>query len=160
MTNETKQDFTLRITQANKSDLIVILYEMTLAYLADAKDGYAAKDYKANRQSLNRARACVNELITSLHFEHEIAVCLLSLYIYIHGELAKAELEWDDSHIDNAAKVVTALHGAWKTISQQDDSPALMENTETVYSGLTYGRRAGGVAPYNYSRTSHRGYRV
>jgi flagellar protein FliS len=149
MTNETKQAFTLRISQANKSDLIVILYEMTLVYLADAKAAYAAKDYKGNRQSLNHARACLNELITSLRFEHEIAVCLLSLYIYLHGELAKAELEWDDSHIDNAVKVVTALHIAWETISRQDTSPALMENAEAVYSGLTYGRRAGGVAPYN-----------
>ena len=37
MTKECKQQFTLRITQANKTELIVILYEMLLAYTQDAK---------------------------------------------------------------------------------------------------------------------------
>jgi flagellar protein FliS len=157
MTNATKQAFTLRISNANKSDLIVILYEMTLAYLDDAQDAYEAKNYKSHRQALDRARSCINELIYSLHFEHEIALHLLQLYIYLHGELAKAELEWDDAHIANAVKVVTALHAAWETISQQDASPALMENTETVYSGLTYDRRQ---SLGKYSPVANRGYRI
>ena len=33
MTKECKQQFTLRITQANATQLVVILYEMTLQYL-------------------------------------------------------------------------------------------------------------------------------
>ena len=37
MTKECKQQFTLRITQANSTQLIVILYEMTLQYLADGE---------------------------------------------------------------------------------------------------------------------------
>ncbi|MDR0221381.1 MAG: flagellar protein FliS [Lachnospiraceae bacterium] len=157
MTNQTKQDFTLRITQANKTDLIVILYEMTLAYLADAKDAYAARDYKGNRQSLNHARACVNELITSLDFHYEIAVSLLTLYIYLHKEMAKAELEWDESHLDNAVKVAAALHIAWAQIAPQDESAPLMENAETVYTGMTYDRRQ---ALGNYSPVANRGFRV
>ena len=37
MTKECRQQFTLRITQANKTELIVILYEMILTYLDDAE---------------------------------------------------------------------------------------------------------------------------
>lgn len=37
MTREQKQGFTLRITQANPTQMIVILYEMTLCYVRDAK---------------------------------------------------------------------------------------------------------------------------
>ena len=36
MTREMKQIFTRRITQANRTQLIVILYDMTLTYLKDA----------------------------------------------------------------------------------------------------------------------------
>ena len=36
MKKEEKQDFTLRITQANPTQLVVILYEMLLCYLEDA----------------------------------------------------------------------------------------------------------------------------
>ena len=38
MTKEMKQEFTLRISQANKSGMVVILYEMLLAYLEAAGD--------------------------------------------------------------------------------------------------------------------------
>ena len=37
MTNELKKEYTLRISQANKTQLIVILYEMMLIYVDEAK---------------------------------------------------------------------------------------------------------------------------
>ena len=37
MTDEVRKNFTMRITQANQSGLVVILYEMYLAYLDDAR---------------------------------------------------------------------------------------------------------------------------
>ena len=33
MTKEMKQNYTLRISQANKSELVVIVYEMLLTYI-------------------------------------------------------------------------------------------------------------------------------
>ena len=41
MKKEEKQDFTLRITQANPTQLVVILYEMLLCYLEDAVQALA-----------------------------------------------------------------------------------------------------------------------
>ena len=40
MTKELKQEFTLKISQANKSQLVVILYEMMLTYIGEAKQAY------------------------------------------------------------------------------------------------------------------------
>ena len=42
MTTEKKQMFTRRITQANKTQLTVIVYEMLLAYLEDARAAHDA----------------------------------------------------------------------------------------------------------------------
>ena len=36
MTTEMKKQFTFRISQANATEMVVILYEMTLQYLEDA----------------------------------------------------------------------------------------------------------------------------
>lgn len=44
MTRELKQEYTLRITQANKTQLITILYEMALLYVDEAKAALAAGD--------------------------------------------------------------------------------------------------------------------
>ena len=41
MTKEMKQNYTLRISQANKSELVVIVYEMLLTYIEDAKAAHA-----------------------------------------------------------------------------------------------------------------------
>ena len=41
MTRELKQEYTLRITQANKTQLITILYEMALLYVDEAKAALA-----------------------------------------------------------------------------------------------------------------------
>ena len=53
MTKECKQQFTLRITQANSTQLIVILYEMPLQYLAD---GEQAADDAGLAEAVHRAR--------------------------------------------------------------------------------------------------------
>jgi len=38
MTKELKQEYTLRISRANKSELVVILYEMLIDYIDEAKE--------------------------------------------------------------------------------------------------------------------------
>ena len=70
MTKECKQQFTLRITQANATQLVVILYEMTLQYLADAEQ--AAEDAQF-LEAVRRTRGCINELLNSLHREYSPA---------------------------------------------------------------------------------------
>ena len=49
MTKEMKQNYTLRISQANKSELVVIVYEMLLTYIEDAKAAHANGDTEALR---------------------------------------------------------------------------------------------------------------
>ena len=41
MTKEMKQIFTRRITQANRTQLVVVVYDMLLTYLDDAKKAYS-----------------------------------------------------------------------------------------------------------------------
>ena len=44
MRKEDKQQFTLRITQANPTELVVILYEMLLCYLEDAENALQSEE--------------------------------------------------------------------------------------------------------------------
>ena len=84
MKDELKQQFALRITQANKSELVVILYEMFLTYIGDAKDDLKDQDLKTFCLNIQRARGCLKELMASLNYNYEPASSLLSLYIYIN----------------------------------------------------------------------------
>ena len=140
MTKELKQEFTLRITQANKTQLITILYEMILLYLEEAEQALTKDDKPAYKQAIRKIRDCMNELILSLHLEYELAQNLLQLYLYINSELVQANIHYEKENLHHIEFIIKQLHGAYQKIEKQDTSGPVMENTQTVYAGLTYGR--------------------
>lgn len=140
MTKEMKQDFTLRITQANKTQLITILYEMTLLYIEEAEAALEAEDDTAFRAAIRKVIGCMNELTASLHFEYELAQRLLQLYLYINRELVQASIHRQKENLEHVHRVIGELHSAYQQMEGQDVSAPVMGNTQTVYAGLTYGR--------------------
>lgn len=140
MTKELKQEYTLKITQANKTGLITILYEMVLIYADDAKKAYEKADRMEFREAIRKARGCVDELLASLNFDYGLAMNFLQLYLYVNRELAKAEVRNMDDPLDNIIKVIKGLHEAYKKLDKMDASGPVMENVQTVYAGLTYGK--------------------
>lgn len=140
MKDELKQQFALRITQANKTELIVILYEMFLTYIEDAKTDLQNQDTKTFRLDIQRARGCLKELMGSLNFDYEPAPTLLRLYIYVSRLLVTADLHNEEKELDEAAKIIGKLRDAYAAISKEDKSGPVMGNTQTVYAGLTYSK--------------------
>ena len=139
MTKECKQQFTLRITQANPTQMIVILYEMLLCYLEEAE---GAKDKEELREAVRKARGCVNELMRSLHLEYEPAPTLLQLYLYCIRRLANCETKQDMQAITDIRKVIQPLRDAYAQIEKLNDRGPVMSNSQTVYAGLTYGKNS------------------
>ena len=140
MTKEMKQQFTLKITQANKSQLVVILYEMLLAYLDEADEAHDKGERAGFRDGIRKARGCLKELMASLHFEYEPGQQLLQLYLYANRELARADIHNSKEELSHVRKVMVKLHEAYETVSREDTTAPVMANTQTVYAGLTYGR--------------------
>lgn len=142
MTKELKQEYTLKITQANKTQLIAILYEMLLIYTGEAKEAYAGNDRVGFREGIRKARGCVNELLASLNFDYELVMNFLQLYLYINRELARAEVRNITEPLENTEKVVRQLHTAYEKLGEMDTSGPVMSNVQTVYAGLTYGKNS------------------
>ena len=114
MTKECKQQFTLRITQANSTQLIVILYEMTLQYLAD---GEQAADDAGLAEAVHRARGCIKELLNSLHREYSPAGELSRLYLFCLRRLAVCEVRRDRTILEEIRKVIAPLCDAYRPVS-------------------------------------------
>lgn len=140
MTKELKQEYTLKITQANKTQLITILYEMILIYIDEAKEALDTDDRTAYKGAVRKIRGCMNELTESLNFEYELAFNLLQLYLFINRELVHASIHYDRENLEHVESVIRPLHEAYKQIESQDISGPVMGNAQTVYAGLTYGR--------------------
>lgn len=140
MTSEKKQIYTRRISEANRTQLIVIVYEMAIDYIGDAEDALTRRDTDAFAIALKRAGACVDELMRCLDYQYEISGYLRQLYLFVKMEMIRASGRLDAVHLQNCARTLSRLRDAFDRIAETDDSEAEMGNIETVYAGLTYGR--------------------
>ena len=134
MQDALKKEFTLRITQANRSELIVIIYEMCLAYLKDAIEG------TDRAENITRARACVDELKESLNFEYELSADLLHFYIKVNKLFMQAAAGGRTEPLVEAESAMGRMRDAFVEISKEDDSKPLLHNAQEVYAGYTYGK--------------------
>ena len=137
MTKECKQQFTLRITQANATQLVVILYEMTLQYLADAEQ--AAEDAQF-LEAVRRTRGCINELLNSLHRDTVRRQSFPGCICIVSADWRCAKQKPTERRCRTSRKVIAPLCDAYRQIQDQNSSGPVMNNSQTVYAGLTYGR--------------------
>ena len=156
MTKEKKKEFTLRISQAGEGGLTVILYEITLEYLSDARKSFQRGDMESFADDIHHAQDCIRLQQSSLQMGYEPAGTLLSLYVYLHAELSKALVEMDCSHLDICEKIETDLWRAYVVaVNKQDETP-LMSNSQKIYAGLTYDRNS--MVENSFDFVQSRGY--
>lgn len=140
MTDEKKKEFTLRITNANISELTVILCDMFLTYCGDAKEALTNDKKELFHTEIGRARKVLSELINSLDRNIELSNRVYELYRFVERELIKAEIKLDSSFIVNGEKIINRLNDSYKQVSKNDNSAPLMQNAQEVYAGMTYGK--------------------
>ena len=142
MTSEKKQEFTLRISNANKTQMITILYEILMCYADEAIDLLGAGKKDDAVATLDKAQNCLDELIRSVDRRFELGKNLHRIYLFSKKELTVAAATGSMNKIWRVEKNIRALHEAYKELETYDNSAPMMENIQTVYAGLTYGRSA------------------
>ena len=140
MKAESVKIFTRRITSANKSEIIVIIYDIIEENLALAKKALAEGDKETYRNEIKQAISFVKELLVSLDLNYEVSKNLASLYIYVSRCLNFALVSGKKEEIEAAEKVLRKLGDSFREVAKTDESKPVMENTQRVYAGITYGR--------------------
>lgn len=140
MTKDKIQDFTFRVTTANKTEMIVILYDIGITYIDDAVSKLDCADFKGFRNEIGRIRNTLRELMNSVDTSNEIGANILKLYIFCSRELTSAFLNFDKNSLYHVANIFKNLKEAYEEVSKNDTSGPVMEHAETVFNGLTYNR--------------------
>lgn len=140
MTKEQKQEFTLRITGANKSEMIVILCDMFAVYCEDAVQACEKNDFTEFHNSLRRARNVLCELINSLDRSYDVANRIYEIYRFMERQLIQANVKQSAEPIPDVIRLIQKLNTGYRVVSKEDSSPTIMQNAETVYTGMTYGK--------------------
>ncbi len=134
------REYTARISQANKSELVNIVYELFIYSMDMARQAFNAGDKDMAVKYLKKAQECVCELKRNLNFHYEVSYNLASLYRYVHEQIIASITRRVPVNFDEINKVMTALQNAFIEVSKQDASGAVMQNTQKIYAGLTYGK--------------------
>lgn len=141
MKKEQISDFTRRISQCNRSGLVVIMYDIVFAYFADAKEAYANADWEEFKTAIRKGERAIDELISALNFSYDLAGQLYSIYVFCRDSLAKAMYRRKIEDLELAERLMRRLYDGFVKAAEQDTSEPLMSNTQQVYAGYTYGRQ-------------------
>ncbi|HAG70345.1 MAG TPA: flagellar protein FliS [Lachnospiraceae bacterium] len=140
MTKELIQDYTLKITQANPTEIVVIVYDIAGQYIKDALAAFDEGDYDGFENNCRSARKCVDDLLQALDYSYELAFSLMRIYVFINREISVASVKRSTEGLLNARGLLISLRDAFAQVAREDKSKPVMANTQTVYAGLTYGR--------------------
>ncbi len=140
MNKEAIKAFTARVTQASKSELTVILYEMILTEIREAREAFTKGDMTAFDKELKLAQRYLTELQATLNYSYAISYDLLSLYLYVNKRIIQAILRRIPDTLDSAESVLNKLLIGFEGVRQTDSSGPVMRNTQQLYAGLTYGK--------------------
>lgn len=157
MTSQEINDYGVKISQANKTELIVIMYEMAIKYIDDGLKSLSNNNVEEYRLNLKRSKAVINELTSVLDMSHVISFELRSLYVFMNNVLVRADIRVETDELKRVREMLVKLSKAFKKVSIEDKSGPVMENTQQLYAGLTYSKTSLNVDMYN---DVNRGFKV
>lgn len=159
MTEEMKKGYVARIASANRSELVVLMYEIMDDCLSEAKSSLSTKaDSGEFQKNITRFRGFLNELMGSLDFQYPISHDLMKLYTWIDKKATEVFYVKDIDMIDHIQTLLSKLKEGFEEVAKQDNSTSVMEHAETIYAGLTYGK--GSLNETVDIGNEKRGYRV
>lgn len=140
MTKEEIQEYSLRITQGNKSDLVVVTYDIILKYLEDARKEYQAGEKEKFAFQIKKANEFLAELMGALDLQYPVSIELLKIYRFVQKMLVQAEFQKEPSSLEGLDQILSSLREAFAEVAKQDNSLPFAGSKPQVYAGLTYGR--------------------
>ena len=140
MTKTQIQEFTRRITHANRSGLTLIKFEMLFVYFDDIVRACQENDRQAMTDGVHHADAVLKSFQETLDFQYEISAQLYALYDFHRRQLSKVIIKNSAEGLDQSREMLLKTYHAFQEAAKQDTSGPLMRNAQQVYAGYTYGK--------------------
>ena len=145
MTKEQINEFSMRISQSNKTQIVVITYEIIINHLDSGMISFDNKNVTDFVFNIKKARQFLNQLSSSLDFTQKISFELMNLYMYANDCLVKSEIKQQNVNLSTVRDMMEKLREAFEIVSKDDKSMSVMQGGEKVFQGLTYEKNAMGT---------------
>lgn len=159
MENAKLSEYTARITQANKSELVVVVYDIILDSLKDGIEAYNCDNKEKFVDRVKYSQKFLLELMDTLDHKYEVSKELFRLYVYVNKQLIEACIKMDVTLLDSAVDVLEKLKTGFVGVADQDKSEPVMQNVQPIYAGLTYGKGTLNEISYGVDVTT-RGFKA
>lgn len=110
--------FQTKVSTTDQGQLLIMLYDGALRYLAQARDKILAKDYAAKGILISKVISIINELSASLNLEKggSLATNLNNLYVLCTARLLQANLKMNLESLDSVVQILSGLRSAYAQI--------------------------------------------
>ena len=159
MNKEAIKTFSYRISQASKTELVVIMYDMAQEYLKDAIQALNDDDKIGFCNNIRQVKRVIDELSSGLDMQYEIANELFVLYMQADKILIRCLARMDNEGLDKVGNMLNKLRESFYKLSKDDDSGPVLKNVQQVYAGLTYSSAGRSNEIYS-DPVNNRGYSV
>lgn len=107
-------------------ELVVLLYDGALRFLAAARDGFERGDIPARRQATSRLLAIISELQATLDVERggDVAASLDELYAYMTQRIVDATVSHSAAPLEDVRRLLETLREGWQGLVQSAPAPA------------------------------------
>ncbi len=144
MTKEQINEYSVRISQASKAELVYITYEIIIDYMKDAEKAYEAGNKQEFTFFVKQAMNFIDDLSSSLDMSYEIAHNLISLYMYVKKKLIHANAVFTCEDFADIMDIIDKLRKAFTDAAAQnvnnEKNTKVMQGSEQIYAGYTYGK--------------------
>ena len=115
-----------QVGTTGRGEIIVMLYDGALRFLAQAKEKMEAGDVAGKGILISRALDIINELDSSLNMEAggDLAQNLHNLYFLCNTRLLQANLKLDTARLDSVVDILSGLRSAFAEIINTPEARA------------------------------------
>lgn len=159
MNQNVSKIYAARVVQASPTELVAITYELIIEEIEKAECEYKEENKEKLVYYLKRAQRFLAHMMESLDYQYDISFDLLRLYLYINKRIINSICKLDPKELKNTKSILEKLKKGFKEISHQDKSSSVMENTQQIYAGLTYGKETLNEININ-PKDLDRGYKI
>jgi flagellar protein FliS len=105
----------MQVTTASPEKILLMLYDGAISFSRMAQDRMEKRDVGGKGMYVGKALAIVTELMNTLNHDACSAVTrdLQRLYLYVIGELTKANFNDDSTSLGNAINILSHLRDTW-----------------------------------------------
>lgn len=116
--------FQTKVSTTDQGQLLIMLYDGALRYLAQARDKILAKDYAAKGVLISKVIDIINELSSSLNMEKggSLATNLNNLYVLCTARLLQANLKMNVESLDSVTEILSGLRSAYAQIVETPEA--------------------------------------